>query len=226
MSRFMQIFIIGLTSLLISNPVAAQMLEANSQRVGATYVRGAIGNGGPEQCWSLCAQDARCKAWTWERPGVSGPQGMCSLKAAVTPGHFSPCCVSGVSARLEQQIELGLNGSPRQRQIAATRVAPRGPVSISGSVITAPVLASSGSTRAPLYSVPPQLVRRAPVRPVPPMRAVPRRTSNGVPLYSVSREIQASPTPAMSTATTTQSTQSSAPVKPAPSTASLRLLGE
>jgi len=205
--------------------VQAQMLEGNTQRAGATYMRGAIGSAGPEQCWALCARDNRCKAWTWERPGVSSSQSMCSLKAAVTPGHFSPCCVSGVSAKLEQQIELGLDGRPARRQTAA--LAPRRavrssrPIAPAAYTRPAPVPVQQAIT-APQFTGPPVQVRQAPVRPV---QAVPRRSGNGVPIYSVNREIQAAPpayaqapAPAQATASSVQ-----APVSPAkPSTTAKR----
>ncbi|MBL4595444.1 MAG: PAN domain-containing protein [Robiginitomaculum sp.] len=109
MFRFVfTIFILSIFSF-SPNSSSAQMFENNTERAGATYVRGAVNAGGPDRCWSLCADDERCLAWTWERPGVSGPLAMCSLKTAVTPGQYSPCCVSGLSVRLERQIDTGFN---------------------------------------------------------------------------------------------------------------------
>ncbi|VAV99849.1 hypothetical protein MNBD_ALPHA06-759 [hydrothermal vent metagenome] len=176
MTRF--VFTITVVFLLfaIAGTSQAQMLESNFERAGATYMRGEINAGGPEACWSLCARDNRCKAWTWERPGVAGPRAICSLKAAVTPGRFSPCCVSGLSAKLEQQIELGLNGQPAHSQFTSSDVhAPQTP---------------HAQPTAPAYTAQATNIRSAPVVPV---TAQPRRSNNGSPVYSISRNAQPAP---------------------------------
>ncbi|MCF6292003.1 MAG: PAN domain-containing protein [Robiginitomaculum sp.] len=108
MVRFSLFSGIALALLLAASAAHAQVLEQNTERSGATYQQVSVGQAGANACWSRCAADPQCKAWTWQRPGIAGTQGMCSLKTAVTPARYSPCCVSGISKRLERQIELAL----------------------------------------------------------------------------------------------------------------------
>lgn len=105
--------------LLATSAVQPQMLEQNIERSGATYQRVSIGNAGASACWSKCAADPQCKAWTWQRPGIAGTQAICSLKTAVTAARYSPCCVSGISKRLERQIELALQKPSANKPIAS-----------------------------------------------------------------------------------------------------------
>jgi PAN domain len=49
-----------------------------------------------ESCASACKAEARCRAWTYVRPGYYGAAPRCYLKARVTPPRRRPCCVSGV----------------------------------------------------------------------------------------------------------------------------------
>jgi PAN domain-containing protein len=47
-------------------------------------------------CAAACKAEARCRAWTYVRPGYQGPSARCYLKSRVTPPRRRPCCVSGV----------------------------------------------------------------------------------------------------------------------------------
>jgi hypothetical protein len=47
-------------------------------------------------CAAACHADARCRAWTYFRPGYHGPAARCALKEHVTPPRVAPCCISGV----------------------------------------------------------------------------------------------------------------------------------
>jgi hypothetical protein len=49
-----------------------------------------------EACAAACQADARCRAWTYQRPGYAGPAARCWLKSRVTTPRKTPCCVSGV----------------------------------------------------------------------------------------------------------------------------------
>jgi hypothetical protein len=49
-----------------------------------------------EACADACKADARCRAWTYLRPGYAGPAARCFLKYRVTPPRKRPCCISGV----------------------------------------------------------------------------------------------------------------------------------
>ncbi len=50
----------------------------------------------PELCRQACTRNARCRAWTWVRPGVRGARSHCFLKGSIPPPRKDPCCVSGV----------------------------------------------------------------------------------------------------------------------------------
>lgn len=47
-------------------------------------------------CRSACEGDKNCRAWTYVRPGYTGPGARCFLKNRVTRPRHKPCCVSGV----------------------------------------------------------------------------------------------------------------------------------
>ena len=47
-------------------------------------------------CASACEGEARCRAWTYLRPGYQGPAARCYLKDRVTTPRRRPCCISGV----------------------------------------------------------------------------------------------------------------------------------
>jgi PAN domain len=47
-------------------------------------------------CKSACEADARCRAWTYERPGYAGASARCYLKSRLTRPRKQPCCISGV----------------------------------------------------------------------------------------------------------------------------------
>ena len=46
-------------------------------------------------CAAGCKAEARCRAWTYVRPGYHGPSARCYLKSRVTSPRRKPCCVSG-----------------------------------------------------------------------------------------------------------------------------------
>ncbi|HEX2215406.1 MAG TPA: PAN domain-containing protein [Xanthobacteraceae bacterium] len=48
------------------------------------------------QCAEACTAEARCRAWTYVRPGYFGPTARCYLKSRVTRPRRKPCCISGV----------------------------------------------------------------------------------------------------------------------------------
>lgn len=50
----------------------------------------------PELCRQACADDEKCKAYTYVKPGVQGPQARCFLKGRVPSAKRNDCCVSGV----------------------------------------------------------------------------------------------------------------------------------
>jgi len=50
----------------------------------------------PGRCRKLCAEDARCKAYTYVKPGVQGASARCYLKDPAPAARPNDCCTSGV----------------------------------------------------------------------------------------------------------------------------------
>jgi hypothetical protein len=80
-------------------------LEPDTNRPGNDYHSVEISQfvndmGGPgtatNHCRAMCAEDPRCKAFTFVKPGIQGESGRCWLKDGVPPAKQMPCCVSGV----------------------------------------------------------------------------------------------------------------------------------
>jgi hypothetical protein len=72
-------------------------MEADTNRFGADYRNFEAAN--PQQCQAACAKEAQCKAWTWVKPGVQGPNAKCWLKNAVPAKSANACCISGVNTQ-------------------------------------------------------------------------------------------------------------------------------
>ena len=71
--------------------------EFGIDRVGGDYRHFDIPAGADaSSCASACKGEARCRAWSYVRPGYQGPSGRCYLKSRITPPRRKPCCVSGV----------------------------------------------------------------------------------------------------------------------------------
>jgi hypothetical protein len=47
-------------------------------------------------CGKACADDNKCRAWTYLRPGYIGAPARCFLKDRITRPRPKPCCISGV----------------------------------------------------------------------------------------------------------------------------------
>jgi hypothetical protein len=49
-----------------------------------------------EPCRAACTGDAKCRAWTYVRPGYGSAAARCFLKDKITRPRKKPCCISGV----------------------------------------------------------------------------------------------------------------------------------
>ena len=47
-------------------------------------------------CADACKAEARCRAWTYRRPGYGSAAARCYLKDEIKPPRNRPCCISGV----------------------------------------------------------------------------------------------------------------------------------
>lgn len=54
----------------------------------------------PSACRNACLREPGCRAWTYVRAGVQGPQPRCWLKSGVPRARRSNCCTSGVITEL------------------------------------------------------------------------------------------------------------------------------
>lgn len=78
-----------------SKALPSLTFEANTDRFGSDY-RQIHQIHSANDCKDLCAQDSNCKAYTWVKPGVQAPQGVCYLKNPAPPQTPNNCCISGI----------------------------------------------------------------------------------------------------------------------------------
>ena len=72
-------------------------MEFSIDRTGGDYRNFDIKtNPAPEACKTECENDNRCRAWTFARPGYTGPSARCFLKSEIKRPRAKPCCISGV----------------------------------------------------------------------------------------------------------------------------------
>jgi hypothetical protein len=90
-------FFLFLLIALLNIPLAeASTREVGIDRPGSDYFSYTMRAPRDSLCAWRCMQDARCRAWTYVRPGVQGPRARCWLKNAVPAPVRNNCCVSGV----------------------------------------------------------------------------------------------------------------------------------
>lgn len=73
---------------------SALKAEARTNRPGRDYRNLAMDSWAA--CEATCADEARCTAWSYVRPGIQGPRGQCWLKSAVPFPIDDANVVSGV----------------------------------------------------------------------------------------------------------------------------------
>jgi 1-phosphatidylinositol phosphodiesterase len=75
---------------------AAGQWEPQTDRPGSDYRSFDLRAPRPETCRDTCWSDPQCRAFTYVRPGVQGPNARCALKNVVPPARPADCCLSGV----------------------------------------------------------------------------------------------------------------------------------
>jgi hypothetical protein len=70
-------------------------IEASIDRFGGDYKSFDL-NDGDDACKAACAEDDKCRAWTYARPGYVGRDGHCFLKKDIKPPRRKPGFISGV----------------------------------------------------------------------------------------------------------------------------------
>lgn len=99
MNTFARRLALSLLAACLSSPVLAAdalSLEPGMDRMGSDYDSLALDQADPQLCRAACAADLKCKAYTYVKPGVQGPQAVCFLKSSAAPASASDCCVSGL----------------------------------------------------------------------------------------------------------------------------------
>ncbi len=77
--------------------VVEREFEPNTDRPGLDYKNFTVT--AASLCQDTCKKDSNCKAWTYVKPGIQGPQARCWLKNAVPSAITSSTCISGVVDR-------------------------------------------------------------------------------------------------------------------------------
>ncbi len=71
-------------------------MELGTNRPGRDYTSFLLDRDDPALCRDACMTDARCKAWTYVKPGVQHPrQAKCWLKSSAPAPEPAHCCISG-----------------------------------------------------------------------------------------------------------------------------------
>lgn len=70
--------------------------EHGYDRPGGELVGKHTGVGSAAQCSQMCSGNGNCVAFTWVKPGIQGPTGVCWLKGSLSKKIANNCCVSGV----------------------------------------------------------------------------------------------------------------------------------
>jgi hypothetical protein len=87
---------VATSPILSASNAASRQIEMNTDRPGSDYRNFDLSTGSHESCRVACRGDARCKAYTYVKPGVQGPKARCYLKDAIPESRANDCCVSGV----------------------------------------------------------------------------------------------------------------------------------
>ena len=74
-------------------------LETGTDRPGGDYTSFDLPSADPGLCRQRCADESRCRAWTYVKPGVQGNKARCWLKSSEPPAVKRGCCVSGLMGR-------------------------------------------------------------------------------------------------------------------------------
>ncbi len=74
--------------------------EVNVDRPGQDYSDFDLEINDPGQCYQACQDDGQCKAWTYVKPDVQGPNARCWLKWSIPDKVTDECCVSGINLTL------------------------------------------------------------------------------------------------------------------------------
>lgn len=92
----------------------AEAFETDTDRPGMDYKNFNLTAADPALCENACNGDAACKAWTYVKPQIQGPQPRCWLKTSVTAPKSNTCCVSGVKQKQMQMLDRAIRETPER----------------------------------------------------------------------------------------------------------------
>jgi hypothetical protein len=78
--------------------VPVRAFEPGVDRPGSDYKLLDLHDTDPTACQAACQSDKQCRAWTYVRPGVQGPNARCWLKDFIPAASSNECCTSGARA--------------------------------------------------------------------------------------------------------------------------------
>jgi hypothetical protein len=70
-------------------------VEFNVNRPGGDYRSFDLAQPGHEPCRDACAREQMCRAYSYVRPGLQGPNARCWLKSSIPNPVANACCISG-----------------------------------------------------------------------------------------------------------------------------------
>lgn len=74
----------------------ALAFEQDYDRPGGEFVGKHVNVNDAQTCYNICAGNPNCVAFTWVKPNIQGPTGVCWLKGGISKRVRNSCCVSGV----------------------------------------------------------------------------------------------------------------------------------
>lgn len=97
---FIVVTLLALLSFPLTKPVAA--FEQGYDRPGGEFIGKRSGVASAQECFQICSGNPNCVAFTWVKPNIQGPTGMCWLKGSLSKKVRNNCCVSGVVRAVKQ----------------------------------------------------------------------------------------------------------------------------
>jgi len=103
MAKLFVKIMISLLLLLLSPAIEfADAFENGYDRPGGEFAGKYTGVQSAQACFNLCSRNANCAAFTWVKPNIQGPTGVCWLKGSISNKVRNNCCVSGVVRNVKQ----------------------------------------------------------------------------------------------------------------------------
>ncbi len=79
--------------------------EENTDRPGMDLSNFDLSSPEPLLCQKACNDEPGCKAWTYVKPGIQGPNARCWLKDGIPDAYSNDCCISGIKQIIVQEVQ-------------------------------------------------------------------------------------------------------------------------